>query len=147
MGKRNPDSQAYKDLMVKYEHKLEEFLVSPDFKNWMVEHLCHTNKWHYNNQTLKVELLPGKAAWNFPATHSWSEKGECIITLWQLKFDPDVLKAEIELNDDFGLDDFITTYPVWAKELAGKSFEKTQEFLKEQARKSFGYMREAGRLD
>ncbi|MBA2681107.1 MAG: hypothetical protein H0U76_22255 [Ktedonobacteraceae bacterium] len=54
----DPKAKIFIQKMGRFEKTFKQFLASEDFEKCIIDYACHTNAWHYRNQTLKVELLP-----------------------------------------------------------------------------------------
>src|SRR5260221_2467835 len=139
----NPSAPSFIKTMERYEVTLRKFIDSDEFKSVIINHLCHTRKWHYENQTLKVELLPG-GTWTAPSGHSWSEHGECIVTLDQASYHFKRMEAIGETRD---FEDILARSPEEARAVADRLYTDQESSIKEVALRHFHWMRERGSLD
>jgi hypothetical protein len=131
-------SKTFEQKMDRSERTLQQFLDSQAFKECLIAHLCHTRKWHYNHQTLKVELLPN-GKWNAPSDHSWSRAGSCIVTLTQLS---DFRERMREIGEERDFEDILASDPEEARTVAERLYAFQESHVRERALYTFAWMKE-----
>lgn len=140
MSRSNPQSKTFQATMAKWEKTFRTFLDSEDFKTFLVWECCHTRQWKYNNQALRLQLLP-KGVWKYPCDHSWKEGNECLIVLSTVS---EHCKQMEKIGETEDFDDILKSNPERAKEVAERLFEEQKEYLVESAWGTFQYIRTTG---
>lgn len=126
----------------RFEQTLHKFLYSPDFKQAVIDHLCHSRAWHYHHQSLRVELL-ANGTWIAPSQNTES-KSNCIVVLTQSSYH--YRKME-EIGEARDFEDILAVSQDEAREVAGKLYEQQESVIKQDTLKAFEWMRERGYLD
>jgi hypothetical protein len=136
-------TRTFLQKMERYEQTLRRFWDSAAWKACIIDHLCHTRAWHYDHQTLKVELLPA-GTWIAPSDHSWSQNGSCIVTLTQVSAHARNMEAIGESRD---FEDLLLSDEARARAVAQRLFARQQDDIKQATLRHFAWMRERGYLD
>jgi hypothetical protein len=140
---RDPNAKTFGQKMECFEKTLKQFLDSEALKECIIAHLCHTRAWHYNHQTLKVELLPG-GKWIVQSDHSWSQNGSCVVTLTQANYH---FRKMEEIGESRDFEDILQSSADESREVAEKLYAHQEECIKQGTLKQFAWMRERGYLD
>jgi hypothetical protein len=140
MAIHNPHAKTYIEKMNRLEKTLGLFIASPDFKEAVFSAHLRTLQHAKANQTLRVELLPGKK-WHVTYHLSFlTSKGPVLVVptlnpyIWG---GPELLKG----RNFHGL---FEESPEECRKIVEVLYVLQEERLKENIRKSFEYDREHG---
>ncbi len=147
----NPDDPNYIKKMEKFEQTLKTFLCSDDFKEMQIWWGCHTSKWHYEYQTLRVQIHP-RGKWVFPAPYGWSirpMRNTCVVVVGHISTHWSCLeKIGVTLENvgivDRSFDQILDKSPDLAKEIVQKLYDEQVENIREMTRDMFDYLRKNG---
>lgn len=147
----DPQSPNYLKKMETLEKTLEAFLASDAFKQTQIQWGCHSSRWHYENQTLRVQLF-SNGKWACPPPYGWSRKPlgkSCVVVVGTISTHWSRLeKIGVTLENagiaDRSFDQILEQYPDRAKELVAQLYIDQLEDIKTRTRDFFAYLKKTG---